>query len=36
MGNLFWEEANKYQVLPLDATVATRFAAPRPSLAAGP
>jgi arylsulfatase A-like enzyme len=35
MGNLFWEEANKYQVLPLDATVATRFAAPRPSLAAG-
>ena len=33
--NLFWVEANKYQVLPLDATVATRFAQPRPSLAAG-
>ena len=32
---LFWVEANKYQVLPLDATVATRFAQPRPSLAAG-
>jgi arylsulfatase A-like enzyme len=33
--NLFWMEANKYQVLPLDASVATRIAAPRPSLAAG-
>jgi len=32
---LFWEEAEKYQVLPLDATVATRLAAPRPNLAAG-
>src|SRR5262249_25407538 len=32
---LFWVEANKYQVLPLDATVATRVVAPRPSLAAG-
>jgi len=32
---LFWEEAAKYQVLPLDATVATRIVAPRPSLAAG-
>jgi hypothetical protein len=32
---LFWEEAAKYQVLPLDAAAATRFAAPRPSLAAG-
>jgi hypothetical protein len=32
---LFWVEANKYQVLPLDATVATRMVAPRPSLAAG-
>ena len=31
---LFWEEAEKYQVLPLDATVATRLAAPRPNLAA--
>jgi arylsulfatase len=33
--NLFWVEANKYQVLPLDASVATRVVAPRPSLAAG-
>jgi hypothetical protein len=32
---LFWVEANKYQVLPLDATVATRIVAPRPNLAAG-
>jgi arylsulfatase len=35
LDNLFWIEANKYQVLPLDATVATRLVAPRPSLAAG-
>src|SRR5215475_11971437 len=33
--NLFWIEASKYQVLPLDATVATRIAQPRPNLAAG-
>ena len=33
--NLFWVEANKYQVLPLDATFATRVVAPRPSLAVG-
>ena len=33
--DLFWEEARKYQVLPLDATVATRVVAPRPSLSAG-
>jgi arylsulfatase len=32
---LFWTEASKYQVLPLDATVATRIVAPRPNLAAG-
>jgi arylsulfatase A-like enzyme len=32
---LFWAEAQKYQVLPLDATVATRLVAPRPNLAAG-
>src|SRR5262249_40287382 len=32
---LFWVEANKYQVLPLDASCATRFVAPRPSLSAG-
>ncbi len=35
MDNIFWQEAAKYQVLPLDATVATRVVAPRPSLAAG-
>jgi arylsulfatase len=33
--NLFWAEANKYQVLPLDASFATRVVAPRPNLAAG-
>ncbi|MBS2027450.1 MAG: arylsulfatase [Deltaproteobacteria bacterium] len=32
---LFWTEAAKYQVLPLDASVATRLIQPRPSLAAG-
>ncbi|CAJ0887930.1 arylsulfatase [freshwater sediment metagenome] len=32
---IFWEEAKKYQVLPLDATVATRLVTPRPSLTAG-
>jgi hypothetical protein len=35
MQDLFWIEASKYQVLPLDASVATRLVAPRPSLAAG-
>jgi arylsulfatase len=35
MDKLFWAEATKYQVLPLDATVATRIVAPRPSLSAG-
>jgi arylsulfatase A-like enzyme len=35
MENLFWAEAKKYQVLPLDASVATRLVAPRPSLTAG-
>ena len=33
--NLFWVEADKYQVMPLDASFATRVVAPRPSLAAG-
>jgi hypothetical protein len=33
--NLFWTEAAKYQVLPLDATVATRLVEPRPNLTAG-
>src|SRR5215469_3263191 len=32
---MFWQEAAKYQVLPLDASVATRVIAPKPSLAAG-
>src|SRR5262249_47495883 len=32
---MFWVEAAKYQVLPLDATVGTRVIAPRPNLAAG-
>jgi arylsulfatase len=35
LDKLFWEEAAKYQVLPLDASVATRIVAPRPSLSAG-
>jgi arylsulfatase len=33
--DLFWTEAQKYQVLPLDASVATRVVMPKPSLAAG-
>jgi arylsulfatase len=32
---LFWTEAQKYQVLPLDSSVATRIITPRPSLSAG-
>jgi len=35
MDKLFWAEAAKYQVLPLDATLTTRVVEPRPSLAAG-
>jgi arylsulfatase A-like enzyme len=35
MDKLFWAEAKKYQVLPLDATVATRLVVPRPSITAG-
>ena len=35
MENIFWQEAEKYQVLPLDATVATRLVTPRPSITAG-
>jgi arylsulfatase A-like enzyme len=31
----FWVEAAKYQVLPLDDSVATRLVAPRPNLTAG-
>jgi len=33
--DLFWKEAAKYQVLPLDSSVATRLVAPRPSLSEG-
>jgi arylsulfatase len=33
--DLFWVEANKYQVLPLDASAFTRVIAPRPSITAG-
>ena len=33
--SLFWVEAKKYQVLPLDASVATRLVEPRPSITAG-
>jgi arylsulfatase A-like enzyme len=32
---LFWVEAAKYQVLPLDTSAATRLVAPRPNLTAG-
>jgi arylsulfatase len=32
---LFWVEARKYQVLPLDASVAARLVTPRPSITAG-
>ncbi|MDR3747383.1 MAG: arylsulfatase [Acidobacteriota bacterium] len=35
MDKLFWQEAAKYQVMPLDASVATRLVTPRPSLSAG-
>ena len=33
--DMFWVEANKYQVLPLDASALTRFITPRPSIMAG-
>lgn len=32
---IFWDEAKKYQVLPLDASVAARMITPRPSITAG-
>ncbi len=35
MEKLFWKEAKEYQVLPLDASGASRFATPRPSITAG-
>ena len=35
MQDLFWKEAQKYQVLPLNSSVAGRLVIPRPSLSAG-
>jgi hypothetical protein len=35
MQELFWKEAEKYQVLPLDASVVARLITPRPSITAG-
>jgi arylsulfatase len=35
MKKLFIEEAQKYQVFPMDASVATRLVAPRPNITAG-
>ncbi|MEW6532376.1 MAG: arylsulfatase [Thermodesulfobacteriota bacterium] len=35
MQKIFWEEAKKHQVLPLDASLVTRFITPRPSITAG-
>jgi arylsulfatase len=35
MRQMFVEEANKYQVFPLDASVAARIVAPRPNITAG-
>jgi len=35
MRKMFLEEAKKYQVLPLDASVAARLVAPRPNITAG-
>lgn len=35
MKQIFAQEARKYQVLPLDASVATRLVAPRPNITAG-
>ena len=35
MQSIFWQEANKYNVLPLDSTVVTRLITPKPSLTAG-
>jgi arylsulfatase len=32
---LFWKEAERYQVLPLDASLVTRMITPRPSITAG-
>lgn len=33
--DLFWRDADRYHVLPLDASVSSRFVIPRPSITAG-
>ena len=33
--DMFWQQAERYNVLPLDASVATRLVVPRPSITAG-
>ncbi|MBA5776155.1 sulfatase-like hydrolase/transferase [Stappia sp. F7233] len=35
MEAIFWQEAAKYQVMPLDASIASRLITPRPSITAG-
>src|SRR5215471_6786677 len=35
MQDIFWREARKYQVLPLDASLVARLITPRPSITAG-
>jgi arylsulfatase A-like enzyme len=35
MQEIFWKEAEKYQVLPLDASLVSRLITPRPSITAG-
>ena len=35
MQKIFWQEAKKHQVLPLDASLVTRLITPRPSITAG-
>jgi arylsulfatase len=35
MQKIFWAEAEKHQVLPLDASIASRLVTPRPSITAG-
>jgi arylsulfatase A-like enzyme len=35
MEGIFWQEARKYQVLPLDASISARLVTPRPSITAG-
>ena len=35
MQDIFWAEAERYQVLPLDASIAARLITPRPNVSAG-